>query len=1477
MANPSGIEKIDTGDDGIEVIKVPKQQLLNYSSPDLKPDEQSKVRQLFKEAEEMKSGVECLYRKVLSLALDHPETATFQKVPIDTQVEDLYKQIKEKEGEFKGPEEGVQLVKTIGYIDPKEINKHVTNAKRLYSKKNDQGLSSGTTVQYVKVSRPNKEGKKVPHQFIKAVKGLPKPGEKPIQYYRIPDKTDLKAMLENIQLKGYPEGKEGVDYITITDEKELEDVIKLFKGNENDPQTYFYTSVVKGDGKPYGNGRIHSVTILSDPTNRLNKTNKIKQIFLKAEEANDKRIKDTSNYYYTKPITDKNKDLKTTPTTRETTIKEIFNNVKGDMTNKPDDDEYVFLIKTKEGKDVKDALNRIKNSGVLTSKKDTPEEIDMNLNKIKANTKILDVFNEVKKPNGALMIKAPKNTDHDDIINQIKNSGVLATKPEDEETSEEVQEVPKEKLKGIKKDKEQEKEKDKDKDKDIPKPVSKAPAKTTKKPAVPIDNKPKPVEGNDDLYYVILLRDLIKKYDNPEKLDELFKSAKKKEEPKGKEKEKDKPKGKEKEKPLYYYRTISRPPSEKDSQLNNTPEDKAIDELFTDAKNAGLMKDKFGEGVQIFKVIGPVESDDFTKHIRESEALYKKPGDEEQGQLQVRSIKLYPNGKKDDKEAIVYLKVTGGYKPDVYYKTIGDTDLNLVLQQIQEKGVPEKDGKPFEVVSGDELETVKSYFKPKEGEGDSKKPKGDDEDIKTPKTYFYTTKVKNKDNENTPSFIHSVTILSDPDNNLNSGKKVKTVFDDDKYKGVKPKYYYTSYDSKTENDENMELQQTDEKEIVNLIKLKKPDYGLQIVKCLGDVTTNDMAKHLRQARKNAKPVNGEPPTTYYYKTTVYGEGENEPAEGGSKRKGKVDSVTIKKDQDNSMHKGKDVETVFKEGEEEEDAGNEFTEVIYYFIKIKGGVPYNPDNVQLVKITGNKKMDDIYEEVKKLGPLEENDGIQLFKVSGEVKNEHLLSHVKEAQELYNNPEEDKKSNDPTTSYYTTEVMGKSPKKASGKERGTLQSITIPLNDYLKKLKITILQLFKGEDGSGEDDEKEKGKEKDKKPSELVRYYIKPVGGSENNPKVQLVKIGNNTNMDDLVKDGNENIVIIQAPEDLSPSEITDQLKKSGTLSTVYQKPAQKLEPEKQAQANVKVKEPEKVLIESLKERKKAIQYSKISANQLQGLSDPDLEQRYKVDDMFDPIDEAEGVVEDPNPIYYYTNVISDEKENEKADPKLHKINGDLDMGEIYRKVNGGKQGPDQGALLVKSPHIARYQELIDQIKQDELNVIKPGDEEGDEITTAIYYITEQLRNKPKEVNKLLEGNIPLKLYLFAKSKEAEGEDKSATSSGENEAAPEDNEAADNKLPDEMVRDIMKFSLGTIDQISVAPDSNEFLAKKTSFVDTLIKTLQNDINDKKYLLTGLHSLGNYLFNENGPNYSKLDLPKIYELLHDIQSKYYSWFSC
>lgn len=90
---------------------------------------------------------------------------------------------------------------------------------------------------------------------------------------------------------------------------------------------------------------------------------------------------------------------------------------------------------------------------------------------------------------------------------------------------------------------------------------------------------------------------------------------------------------------------------------------------------------------------------------------------------------------------------------------------------------------------------------------------------------------------------------------------------------------------------------------------------------------------------------------------------------------------------------------------------------------------------------------------------------------------------------------------------------------------------------------------------------------------------------------------------------------------------------------------------------------------------------------------------------------------------------------------------------------------------------------------------------------------------------------------------------------------------------MVREIMKNCAGTMDQITVPPDSNEFLANKTAFGDTMNKTLENDNNDKDFVVTSLHSLGNHLYSENGKNYSKLDLPRLYKLLKNLQSKYYS----
>ena len=53
------------------------------------------------------------------------------------------------------------------------------------------------------------------------------------------------------------------------------------------------------DGKPYGDGKVQSVTVLSDPKNRTNKNNQVHDVFRKAEEANEKKEppKDDATYY----------------------------------------------------------------------------------------------------------------------------------------------------------------------------------------------------------------------------------------------------------------------------------------------------------------------------------------------------------------------------------------------------------------------------------------------------------------------------------------------------------------------------------------------------------------------------------------------------------------------------------------------------------------------------------------------------------------------------------------------------------------------------------------------------------------------------------------------------------------------------------------------------------------------------------------------------------------------------------------------------------------------------------------------------------------------------------------------------------------------------------------------------------------------------------------------------------------------------
>ena len=92
------------------------------------------------------------------------------------------------------------------------------------------------------------------------------------------------------------------------------------------------------------------------------------------------------------------------------------------------------------------------------------------------------------------------------------------------------------------------------------------------------------------------------------------------------------------------------------------------------------------------------------------------------------------------------------------------------------------------------------------------------------------------------------------------------------------------------------------------------------------------------------------------------------------------------------------------------------------------------------------------------------------------------------------------------------------------------------------------------------------------------------------------------------------------------------------------------------------------------------------------------------------------------------------------------------------------------------------------------------------------------------------------------------------------------------PNELVRGIMKNCGKALEQITIPPASNEYLSNKTTFGDVMNKTLENENNDTDYFISALHSLGNHFF-ENGENYSKIDLLRVYNICKNLQSKYYS----
>ena len=84
--------------------------------------------------------------------------------------------------------------------------------------------------------------------------------------------------------------------------------------------------------------------------------------------------------------------------------------------------------------------------------------------------------------------------------------------------------------------------------------------------------------------------------------------------------------------------------------------------------------------------------------------------------------------------------------------------------------------------------------------------------------------------------------------------------------------------------------------------------------------------------------------------------------------------------------------------------------------------------------------------------------------------------------------------------------------------------------------------------------------------------------------------------------------------------------------------------------------------------------------------------------------------------------------------------------------------------------------------------------------------------------------------------------------------------------------MKHCAGIFGQVTVLPNSNEYLANNTDLGNNINKTLENGNNEPDYLISSLYVLSNHLFNENGQNYDKLNLPN-YKLLKELQQNYYS----
>ena len=96
--------------------------------------------------------------------------------------------------------------------------------------------------------------------------------------------------------------------------------------------------------------------------------------------------------------------------------------------------------------------------------------------------------------------------------------------------------------------------------------------------------------------------------------------------------------------------------------------------------------------------------------------------------------------------------------------------------------------------------------------------------------------------------------------------------------------------------------------------------------------------------------------------------------------------------------------------------------------------------------------------------------------------------------------------------------------------------------------------------------------------------------------------------------------------------------------------------------------------------------------------------------------------------------------------------------------------------------------------------------------------------------------------------------------------------ENEKEESKIKEIMKNSIDSLDQITVSQKANLYLSKK-NFDEIIIKTLKYENNDIDYISISLHTLGNYHYTKIGDNNHKLNYDELAQLLQTFQKKYYS----